>query len=392
MLLCCVTITYLGIQKTSIILVLLFICFYSITTFLHIVWAMSNFINNSHRQSDPYAGQYPPPPPLSMHDLSIRENRQSINHTSTHVPDPHFVEEPQAFYVIDPSTSSQRNSLSSSRRKHSNIEDSNRSTEHTVVSSSHSIPEYRGHFYEGNQEPNENEIEYNDPEAMELRDYLYAERQRKLIQQEEENRKRQQQKQQQNNAITEMDNDYRHHHPPPRPEIDNSMYGTGYYDNSALSPLPLPHPVMLNHQYSSSVFSSQPSFVSPFHPPTLQGSNPSIAPAPPLIMRPSLPHSMPPPMIINSNEKYNDRMGCCYRISCCSLIWTLLLIALFLGGVALIIVSILIGNRCNADNYATDNSTLCTQTFHDGFLYGGVVIAGLTALIVVWRLLKWFCR
>ncbi|OBZ91494.1 hypothetical protein A0J61_00460 [Choanephora cucurbitarum] len=300
---------------------------------------MSNFINNSHRQSDPYAGQYPPPPPLSMHDLSIRENRQSVHHTSTHVPDPHFVEEPQAFYMVDPSTSSQRNSLSSSRRKHSNLEDSNRSTEHTVVSSSHSIPEYRGHFYESNQEPNENEVEYNDPEAMELRDYLYAERQRKLIQQEEENRKRQQQQQQQqNNAITEMDNDYRHHHPPPRPEIDNSMYGTAYYDNSALPPLPLPHPAMLNHQYSSSVFSSQPSFVSPFHPPTLQGSNPSIAPAPPLVMRPPLPHSMPPPMIINNN------------------------------------------------------STLCTQTFHDGFLYGGVVIAGLTALISVWRLLKWFCR
>ncbi|KAI8371137.1 hypothetical protein BD560DRAFT_396217 [Blakeslea trispora] len=347
---------------------------------------MNNPTNNTHRNSDPYAGQYPPPPPLPVQDLSVPENRQSLHHASIHESDPYFVEEPQPFHRIDAPSSSQRNSFSSSRRKHSNLDDSNRST---ITSSNRSIPEYRGHFYENNQGLNEIEAEYHDPEAMELRDYLYAERQRKLFQQEEESRKRQQQ--QQSNTIVEIDNDYRHHHPRPMPEIHNSMYDTMGYDNDALSPLPNPHPIMLNHQYSSSAFSSQPSYISPYYPPTLQGSNPSIVPPPPLAMRPP-PPPVPPSMLINSNEKYIDRMGCCYGISCCSCIWTLLLIVFLLGGVTLIIVSILTGNRCNSDNYALENAAICTQTFHDGFLYGGIGIAGLAALAVTWRLLKWFCR
>ncbi|KAI8069024.1 uncharacterized protein B0P05DRAFT_589343 [Gilbertella persicaria] len=266
----------------------------------------------STNEYDPYAGQYPPPPPLPAEDLAVHEQlyrRQS-----------------EPFYLIDQS--------------HPRDDDYHPSSGHTVTASRHSMPEIRGHYYE--------EQEQEDPDAMDLRDYLYAERQEKLRNQQ---------------TVS-------------RPEVysDNVYYET-------ISPTMVSPPILF-----------EPSFVSP--PLFQQGSHPSMVP--PVLLPP--PPPPPPPMMMMANtEKYSQRHTCCCcggggsGVSCFACIWTLFLIVIFLAGIALIVLSIMMGHQCNSE-FAAQHVILCRQEFHDGTLYGGIVIAGLTALIIVWRLLKWLCR
>ena len=68
------------------------------------------------------------------------------------------------------------------------------------------------------------------------------------------------------------------------------------------------------------------------------------------------------------------------------------MIAFLVAGIALIIAAKVIGDKCTASNdYAESNRALCTQILHDGFLYGGIAVAGLSAIIVIWRVIKWSC-
>ncbi|KAF1806771.1 hypothetical protein FB192DRAFT_1352332 [Mucor lusitanicus] len=132
--------------------------------------------------------------------------------------------------------------------------------------------------------------------------------------------------------------------------------------------------------------------MSPFRQPQLgqQSSNPSLMTS----ILPPPPPPPPPPMMFN--DKYTNgrrRDGCCcFGISLCSCLWTLILIAFLFAGVALIIIAKVVGDKCAASNdYVQANRTLCTQVLHDGFLYGGIALAGICALVVIWRVLKWSC-
>ncbi|KAL7312087.1 hypothetical protein PS15m_007888 [Mucor circinelloides] len=367
--------------------------------------------------SDPYAGQYPPPPPLTENDLNIEENQQMYQQQQQQ-------QQQQPFYIVDQSSSSnQRNSFSSS--KGPSFHEDARSTAHvsTAASSSHSIQDHqRGHYYENTNSSHNNMAEdgdYEDPEAVNLREYLYAERQEKLRRQELEMQQKQQLQTSypvaSGTSAIDLSDAYRHHHPPPRPEPvfynnSNPLYSDDqmlYNNNSVSSPImmpPLPPPAVFGHQQSSSLFTppplqqqqqqqqQQPPFMSPFRQPQLgpQSSNPSLMPS----MMPPPPLPPPPPMMFNDKfSSVRRRDGCCcFGITLCSCLWTLILIAFLFAGVALIIVAKVIGDKCAASNdYVEANKTLCTQVLHDGFLYGGIALSGLCAIIVIWRVLKWSC-
>lgn len=423
--------------------------------------------------SDPYAGQYPPPPPLPKEDMTVEDNRNRHEHRPSydsgeqqhheeqryneqqygqpqHYQDqgysqhhseeqgyrqPHSIEqrygnqqeEPQPyfdnggqyeqqqyddqqqsqpFYVVSGASvdQSHHNSLASSRysgnnRQQSFHEDSNSAAHISTHSSHHTIPEPgRGHYYETsihNTATTDEGGDYYDPEAVNLREYLYAERQAKLRRQEElqeqlnlEQRQQQLNLEQHQQQYAEMDN--RHNHPLPRPEplyYNNSGSTNPSFQNEEqmMYPSPMlmrPPPPMFNSP-SNPMFSPRPqSFLPPppFPPPPPMMQNQSSNPS---MLRPPQPMMMP--------EKYpNHRNSCCFGVSFCAFFWTLILLVFLFGGVALIVASKIIGDKCSADeSYKSSNPTLCKQIFHDGFMYGGIVVAGLSLLIVLWRIVRW---
>ncbi|KAI9483563.1 MAG: hypothetical protein EXX96DRAFT_558657 [Benjaminiella poitrasii] len=143
---------------------------------------------------------------------------------------------------------------------------------------------------------------------------------------------------------------------------------------------------------TSTAFALSP-FKPPDHLPYQQGSNPSL-----------FHHIMPPlppltGMLMNDNSSSNRKRVngrgngcCCFGITFCSCLWTLLLFIILLGGIALVVISqIMEKYKCIQIEYREANPVLCGQTLHDGFLYGGIVIAGLAAIILAWRIIKWLC-
>ncbi|ORE10346.1 hypothetical protein BCV72DRAFT_238870 [Rhizopus microsporus var. microsporus] len=283
---------------------------------------MSFHETRSRKSSDPYAGQYPPPPPLSQEDLSIEHNRH-------HEP----------FYLIDPS----------SHHSIPTTDHERRSSHHDTIHSHHTGGDY------------------DDPDAVELREYLYAERQEKLRkrQQEQLQKEQQEQEEQEIEPVThqqDMPSPILPSHPP--------MFYSNAPAHSLSSPILLPpHRIFNQHlppaPFPQSGLIPSPFGISPFHPPP---------PPPPL---------MP---IMGDQEKYNyvRNDGCCCGVSFCSCFWTLLLFILFLAGIALIIIATrYVSDMCN------NESILCGKTMYNGFLYGGIAVAGLAGLIVLWRIVRW---
>jgi hypothetical protein len=373
--------------------------------------------------SDPYAGQYPPPPPLPVQDLAVEENQQ-------YYPQPQRQElqeleqDHEPFYVIDQSSSRRQHSSFSSSQNQQSFHDDNRSAAPTTSSSYHSMPEPgRGHYYENTNSSHNNETEdaeYYDPEAVDLREYLQAERQEKLRQQQELDQRvhdmqlqlQQQQQQQQQPyasnsseaALVDMEDAYRHQHPLPRPEpvfyntqpMFNEEQALYNNNNGIASPMMMPRPLF---KPTPSMFTpppQQPQFLSPFGQPLLvqQGSNPSMMPPHPM-MPPLLPPPPPPSQFMMDDKFSTERRDgcCCFGISFCSCLWTIVLLVFLGAGIALIVASKIVQDKCtSSEGYRETNVTLCGQVLHDGFLYGGIAIAGLSALIVIWRLVRWTCR
>ncbi|KAL9543703.1 hypothetical protein MBANPS3_007979 [Mucor bainieri] len=84
-----------------------------------------------------------------------------------------------------------------------------------------------------------------------------------------------------------------------------------------------------------------------------------------------------------SQEK--DRGGCnccCYNpaITCCSFFCLLISCAFVAAGIAMIIASKVVRDKCNNQ---------CV--LHDGLFYGGIVVAGLAGIAVIWKLIMWTC-
>ncbi|GAA5815560.1 hypothetical protein MFLAVUS_009072 [Mucor flavus] len=424
---------------------------------------------------DPYAGQYPLPRPLPNQEVPVDENLQqpfyvldrsqrqseSSQHSTARDVEPSH----NSRHSFHPSESSSHNKQSSfhdaSSHRQSLPDENKSSSAHISTGSNHTIPEYnRGHFYENNitQTTATDDGYYDDPEAVNLRDYLYAERQNKLRKQEQEhyperysqqperysqqpdlyNQRpdrysqqpesympqpdrysqqlerynnqqpdpysqqpepympqpdpymQQQQPERYNSQqpdpfradqlaygpMDTHDDPYRHHH---RPEP--MYYGNAqpFRKSEELYPSPM-QPPMFNqpHQRNSALFSPPPpshtSFVpAPFGMMPNQSSNPSM-------MR-------PPPMVMSNDIR---RQGsCCCGISFCSVISVIFLILFLFAGVGLIVATKILGDKCMVDAYKESNQTVCGKILHDGFLYGGIVVAGISALILVWKIVRW---
>ncbi|ORZ25347.1 hypothetical protein BCR42DRAFT_6183 [Absidia repens] len=96
---------------------------------------------------------------------------------------------------------------------------------------------------------------------------------------------------------------------------------------------------------------------------------------------------------------------CCYNpaMTCCSCFCFLISLGFLAAGVALIIASKVITDKCNsqcgeaaekAASYGVDENpcdSICGKVVHDGLLYGGIGVTALAGIAVVWRLFMWMC-
>jgi hypothetical protein len=116
----------------------------------------------------------------------------------------------------------------------------------------------------------------------------------------------------------------------------------------------------------------------------------------------------PPPMNEADSYKprpvYNDKNNrdcctvcCCYNpaMTCCSCFCMLFSLAFVAAGIALMVASKIMEEKCS---YQCDGlipqaqcGTICSTVLHDGMFYGGIVVAGLAALSVVWKIIRWTC-
>lgn len=341
--------------------------------------------------TDPYAGQYPPPPPLPGERQSFeRQSHERQSYDSA----PH-----EPFYLIEPinGSSSSRNqshdnrssSLPASLHSRYSYPDQSRISD-SINRQANNV--HTGHYYEYEDHEQRVPGEYYDPEAMNLKEYLEAEREEKLRKQHQKRYSTSSSARISNSSDPQVIEQIVHQHPPPQPE---PYYNNGVppffhpneepYPPNMASPVPMPPPMMMSPNQSF----NQPNFMVPptlpFAYPHHQNSSNSQISNPPFGI-PNAP--LPPPF----DEKYNNARGCCGNISFCGWFRTLILCIIFFAGIGLVIASKVLSDQCQSCSDDTcRSSTTCTDVFHAGFLYGGIVIAGLSVLVIVWRILKWLC-
>jgi hypothetical protein len=98
-------------------------------------------------------------------------------------------------------------------------------------------------------------------------------------------------------------------------------------------------------------------------------------------------------------EKKSGCNCCCYNpaITCCSFFCLLISVAFFAAGVAMMIASKVVTDKCNnecanvIDQAQNACGTICSKVLHDGMLYGGAVVAGLAGIAIVWKIIMWTC-
>ncbi|KAI9252458.1 hypothetical protein BY458DRAFT_523057 [Sporodiniella umbellata] len=88
------------------------------------------------------------------------------------------------------------------------------------------------------------------------------------------------------------------------------------------------------------------------------------------------------PSAVNKN-----RGVCCFGVSFFACFWTLFLLALFWAGIALIILA-----KHFIEITCQNESSLCGEVKYYGILYGGIVLACVSGLSVVWRIIHWLSR
>lgn len=99
------------------------------------------------------------------------------------------------------------------------------------------------------------------------------------------------------------------------------------------------------------------------------------------------------------DDKSSKPCCCCYNpaITCCSFFCLLISVAFCAAGIGLIIASKVVSDKCNnecanvIDQAQNACSTVCSKVLHDGMFYGGIVVAGLAAIAIIWKLIMWTC-
>lgn len=129
-------------------------------------------------------------------------------------------------------------------------------------------------------------------------------------------------------------------------------------------------------------------------------------PAPPVVgPRPAPEDEKPTYKPSAGPEPRRGASCCCYNpaLTCCSVFWMLVSIAFLAGGIALMVASKIVTDKCNNEcgggNDTSDGgislpdncTILCSNVLHDGLLYGGAVVTGLAGIAVIWKLFMWCC-
>ncbi|KAI9318965.1 hypothetical protein BX666DRAFT_1921668 [Dichotomocladium elegans] len=114
------------------------------------------------------------------------------------------------------------------------------------------------------------------------------------------------------------------------------------------------------------------------------------------------------PTYVVTTRPYEERgrTCCCYNpaLTCCSVFCMLIALAFLAAGVAMMIASKVVTDKCtnecgsgdpaNSDGSFTlpDRCTvICSDPLHKGLLYGGAVVAGLAGISAIWRFTMWCC-
>ncbi|KAI8977330.1 hypothetical protein BDF20DRAFT_836145 [Mycotypha africana] len=492
--------------------------------------------------TDPYAGQYPPPPPLPPEDVAVEQRQHNYPITLQNLQQEypsqdesfHLVSQQQHHHSNGTTTTiastasnrthpydrmnSQRRSTTSSfsfsqkqksrpsssvlfpteteevkeavisahNTKASNSANHLQQQQHAMIPSASLLQ--RGHSYETPSADNHhhsniaattlttsnrNSSEYNDSEAVDLREYLRAEREEKLREEARVNGQQLRQSQPTSNYVHSSfgssvhDNEqpssyhrrsssyyyspsspYQQHYAPHTLPIAVTSDSVSYfhdryphpasYENeflynnnnsnrmnhlpSEFSPRPQAlfmgppfhqplhhHPAATltldysqQHGFPNPSSSSFPINAVPLHPshhqytlPTQQrqGSHPSLFSPPSnvthIVAAPPSPTTMFEKIVTSSSSNGH------WPVSLRACAWTFILFIFLCIGVAMIIVSQLISDKCeNSSDYRNDpnNVTVCGQVFHNGLLYAGVAIAGILGITIIWRLIRWCCR
>ncbi|ORZ18838.1 hypothetical protein BCR42DRAFT_411686 [Absidia repens] len=111
-------------------------------------------------------------------------------------------------------------------------------------------------------------------------------------------------------------------------------------------------------------------------------------------------------------ERDDDRRGrgsgcncCCYNpaMTCCSCFCFLISLGFLAAGIALMIAAKVIGDKCNnqcgdmVDKAASYDvnvqpcDAICGKVVHDGMFYGGIAVAALAAIAAIWKIFMWMC-
>lgn len=98
-------------------------------------------------------------------------------------------------------------------------------------------------------------------------------------------------------------------------------------------------------------------------------------------------------------EKPRNNCCCCYNpaITCCSFFCLLISCAFLAAGIALMIASKVVSDKCNnqcgdmIEQAQSACGTVCSKVLHDGMFYGGIVVAGLAGIAIIWKLIMWTC-
>ncbi|KAI7906591.1 uncharacterized protein BX663DRAFT_497026 [Cokeromyces recurvatus] len=307
---------------------------------------------NNH--PDPYAGQYPPPPPLRIPPVTTEEEEPFTTHS---IPMPQPLQDvytvplsPQpinnAYYpshsiVVEPPQSKPYISQQQQQQPQSIIYN-NHSLSQQQYYNHHNPSSTTAPLLPSHQPICSNSPLPNSQQDHPLEDYLKQEREEYLKQ-----------------------NTHPHYQ---HIQQNNSSY-TKINEELEIEGLEEKAPMVQHHQ---------PFVAKPAPPPENEVES--------YRYRPSAGYT-------DSNHK-RDCCCCCYNpaITCYSFFGLLLSCAFLAAGIALMIASKVITNKCN--NSCTDTSvcgTVCNKVLHDGLFYGGIVVAGLAAIAVLWKLIMWTC-
>ncbi|CAO3689256.1 unnamed protein product [Rhizopus stolonifer] len=282
--------------------------------------------------SDPYAGQYPPPPPLADHTPQYFDQPQPVYHVSApsmpqepyypdvHQPMPH-VSFDQEHYTPPPLHNAVYTPPVQARPEYSHtptMYDEEATTQHNEASLEDYLKTEREEYMKHQPQT------YNEPEKQtEEYQELLVDSDKPLSRKEAKKLKKQQEKEE------AMRNEYQPYvaHPTVAPQNEAETYRVDPY------------------------------------------------------------------------QKKKSRNCCCYNpaLTCCSCFFMLVNIAFLAGGIAMMIASKVVTDKCNnecGEVYETAQEAcgkLCSKVVHDVMLYGGAVVTGLAGIAVIWRAVMWTC-